>query len=376
MMIERFFANDSKNRTLFDIISAQFSLHYGFKDEDTFTNVKTNINNNLREDGYLLITTFDAVKVRQFLEGKKNHIQEYTDDEGNVKTLFELVKKYEDVPEDVVMGTGNTIDVFMSWFMNDGTYQTEYLVDSRYLIDQMDKYCNLELVTTDTFDNQYELHKDFLTKYAKYEADERTRNNFFKIKAYYDDTNINKGCKFYTDLERYYVFRKRKSVKKQEGGFSDSNKYFIPSMEGYNTNYSFMNSIHHVLRKHEIIPNRITPNSFYNDMDLNLQKDIDLDDTDIKNIIKNIIVKHIDNNNNEIKILDGINIMIIERDCNNEFDIDIIKKNKKLKSDDNIIIIMKEGEWYVPIYEIDDKTKIKNGLFNMKDKIIKDNIDE
>ena len=31
------------------------------------------------------------------------------------------------------MGTGNTIDVHMSWFMNDGTYQPEYLVDSVFL---------------------------------------------------------------------------------------------------------------------------------------------------------------------------------------------------------------------------------------------------
>lgn len=375
-LIEKFFSTDAKSRTTFDIMSSQFSIHYGLKDEETFTNLKSNIDNYLRNDGYLLITTFDAMKVRQFLKGKEKHTQEYTDEDGNVQILFELVKKYEDVPDDVIMGPGNTIDVHMSWIMNEGVYYPEYLVDSRYLIDQFDKHCDLELVSTDTFDNQYELHREFLTVTSQYEADERTRNNFFKIKAYYDDTQINKGCKIYTDLERYYVFRKRKTNKKQKGGFSDVNKYFVPSMEGYNNNYSFMNSIHHVLRKHEVIPKSITPYDFYKDMDLKMNNDLELNKDGIKDIIKKIIVRHVNDRNEEIKILDGVNIFVVERDCNNEFDIDLVKKSKKIKDSDKAIIIMKEGGWYTPIYEIDHKTKIKNGIFEMDDPLIKEILEE
>jgi SAM-dependent methyltransferase len=377
-LMEKFFSDNPSERTLFDIISAQFSIHYGFRDEETFSNLKANINNYLRNDGYLLITTFDAQKVRDFMKGKDKYTQEYTDENGNVQTLFEIIKKYQDIPDDVIMGIGNTIDVHMAWFMNEGTYQPEYLVDSRFLIEEFKKNCDLDLVTTDSFENQYNLHKDFFTNFIKYEADERTKKYFTSIQEFYKSNSINDGSLIYTGLERFYVFRKKKySNKKQKGGdFNNQSKFYVPTMTSYDNDYSFMNSIHHILRSHQIIPQTLNPSQFYEDMGLHMKNDLSFnDDKDIKNVGKNIVIYHQDGGSNgkKEKIIDGLNIIVAERDCNDEFDVKLVKKSKK--DDSNAIIIMKEGQWFVPIYAIDDNTNQKNGIFDMNDDLIKNLID-
>jgi hypothetical protein len=366
-LMEKFFSKEPSGRTMFDIIHSGFSIHYGLRDNETFTNLKNNINNYLRNDGYLMITTFDAQKVREFMKGKEKFTQEYTDENGNVQTLFELIKKYQDVSDDVIMGTGNTIDVHMSWFMNEGTYQPEYLVDSRFLIEELKKDCDLDLVTTDSFENQYTIHKDFFMNYAQYEANLDTRKNFLKIAEFYKSNSINDGCKIFTHLERFYVFRKKKySNKKQKGGeLSNSNKYFVPIMTSYNSNYSFMNSIHHILKSHQVIPSSVTPYQFFKDMDLEIKDDSNLNkESGIKNIAKKIIIYHQGKDDKKQKVIDGLNILIAERDCNDEFDIKLIKKSKKENENSNAIVIMKEGNWYAPIYAISENEE-KNGLFYM-----------
>jgi hypothetical protein len=377
-LMEKFFSKEPNSRTLFDIISAQFSFHYGLRDNETFTNLKKNINDYLRNDGYLMITTFDAEKVRALMKDKDKFTQEYTDENGNVQTLFEIVKKYQDVPDDVIMGTGNTIDMYMSWFMNEGTYQPEYLVDSRFLVEELKKDCDLDLVTTDSFENQYNIHKDFFLNYAQYEANPETKKNFFKIAEFYKSNSVNDGCKIFTHLERFYVFRKKKnSNKKQKGGnLSNTNKFYIPLMDSYNNNHTFMNSIHHILKNHQVIPQSVTPYQFYKDMDLEIKADVELNggkfsDSDnlsdsnktIKNIGKKIVIYHEDNGKKQ-KILDGLNILIAERDCNDEYDIKLIKKSKNNDDNTNAVIIMKEGNWYAPVYAIGENEE-KNGLFYM-----------
>src|SRR5690606_34911581 len=80
--MDKFFSPEPASRTMFDVISAQFSFHYGLRDEETFSNLKKNINDYLRNDGYLIITTFDAHKVKDLLKGKEKYTQEYTDENG------------------------------------------------------------------------------------------------------------------------------------------------------------------------------------------------------------------------------------------------------------------------------------------------------
>lgn len=372
-LIEKFFSKEPKARTVFDIIHAGFSLHYGFKDNETFANLKNNINNYLKQDGYLIITTFDGEKIRELLGDKDKYIQEYTDENGNVKILFEIEKKYQDVDKNVIMGTGNTIGVYMSWLMNEGSQYDEYLVDERFIVEEFKKDCELDLVTADLFSNSYENYKDFFLHYCNFEADERTRNNFLKRADFYKSNSENNGSKVYTNFEKFYVFRKRKNQALQKGGYlNDPSKFYIPTMTSYtNSNNSFMNSIHHILRSHQIIPQSITPQQFYRDLELDLKKDSELTkDLSIKKIAKNIVVHHQSGGGDELEtVIDGLNVVLVQRDCNNDYNMNLIKKSSKI-DDSQVVVILKENDWYAPIYAIDPFTQEKNGIFEMDDEVI------
>jgi SAM-dependent methyltransferase/nicotinic acid mononucleotide adenylyltransferase len=376
-LIEKFFSKDPKKRSTFDVINIQFAIHYAFKNEDTLKNLKANINNYLRNDGYLLVTTFDSNAIRKLLKGKDKYTQEYTDKNGNVKTLFEIKKKYEDVDDDVVMGTGNAIDVHMAWLFNDGVFQPEYLVDDRFIIDEFKKDCNLELVSTDSFENQLTLHKEYLTEYAEFEADERTKKNLEKFAQIYKRSSENDGSRVYTNLERYYVFRKNNkdavkssNQKNQKGsGFMNIEKYVVTPIIGQNNKYSFLNSIHDVLINNAILPPDSFTEQFCDNMDIDYVDDLEID-KQYKNVAKKIVIFHEERGKRK-KAINGVNILIAERDCNDEYDIDLIKKSKNINEDDPVIILVKEGGYYAPVYAI-GKGGVKDGLFHIGDPLIKE----
>jgi SAM-dependent methyltransferase len=371
-LLEKFFSSNSK--MTFDILHFGFSIHYAFKNETTFKNLKSNINNYLRDDGYLLITTFDAYSVRKLLKGKDKFTQEYTDENGKVKILFEIVKKYNDAPDDAILDIGNAIDVHMSWISNEGVYLTEYLVDGRYITDEFKRDCNLELVDTDLFANQYTYHEKFITEFSEYEADIRTRSNFAKVASFYKQNSINNGCRIMSFLYRTYVFRKKKDTKniskKQKGGndFSNVDKFVVPTMTGYDTEHTLLNSIHHILRNHKIIPKTLPVERFYEDLKIDYIIDEELDGK-IKSIAKKLVIYHQNDKGEEEKVVNGLNIFVVERDCNNNYDTDIIKCKKEITDDDLAIILMREGNLYVPVYGLDEN-KVRKGMFYMDDTFI------
>ncbi|ATZ80933.1 mRNA capping enzyme [Bodo saltans virus] len=372
-LIERFFSKDPAKRTTFDVINCQFAIHYSFKNDDSLSNFKKNINNYLRNDGYVLITTFDGNAIRKLLKNKERFTQEYVNEEGEVKILFDIVKKYDDVNDDVIMGTGNAIDVHMAWLFNEGVYQTEYLVDEKFIIEEFKRDCNLELVTMDSFENQFNILKEYLTEYVQYEADDRTREGILKRAGeFYKSNSVNDGCKKYTDLEKYYVFRKNiPKAKKQKGGNNDltnTHKYSISPLPGYDNNYSFINSIHHILKNHEIIPKTLSPKTFCSDMGIDYENDINID-SNFKKIAKNIVIYHANNDGKHEKILNGLNILLAERNKDDEYTFKIIEKGKKITQNDNVIMLAKEGVMYAPIYQID--SDLRNGIFHMDDENIK-----
>ena len=380
----KFFSKDSSKRTLFDRINCQLAIHYLFRNDDTWTNFKTNINNHLRNGGYFLCTTFDAEKIRKLLKDKDRYTQYYTDESGKSKMLFDIVKKYSDVNDDVILGTGHPIDVFISWFSQEGRYLTEYLVDSRFLVEEFKNDCNMDLVDTDSFENQYIIHESYLTHYSKFESELRTRKMLGDVAELYKSNSINDGTKIYYDLFRYYVFRKRDNKDKQKGGtididkdnildFSDTTKFIVPTMSGYDHEYSCINSVHHILKNHKVIPKSLSPEKFCSDIGIPLVTDTYAED-DLSTLAKKIIIDHVvegGKKNKVEKVLDGINIFVIERDCNDSYDIDLIKKNKKLDKKDYAIILQKDGSWYTPIYYIDKDDDKRVGLFEMSHPIIK-----
>lgn len=364
LLMEKFFSEDKSKRTLFDVISAQFSFHYSLKNDETFKNMMNNINNYLNKDGYLLITTFDAIKVRQLLKDKEKYTKEYTDENGKVQTLFEIVKKYKDEPDDVIMGTGNCIDVFMTWFMSENKYHPEYLVDSRYLIEQMDKVCNLDLISTDSFENQYKNNYEFFMNYIQYEPDKRTKKYLDSCADFYKDNSVNNGSRIYSSLYRYYVFRKRKNdkVDKMEKVIGGKNKYSIQTDINYKystyKDYSFLYSVYDIFKKSQIIPQSLSMDDFYLDINYEIKTDDKMTEEEIQKLSEKIIIFHSVSGKKE-KILDCVNIILVERDCNGEFYKKQITNNEKCKS---TILLSKENDLYTPVFEIDKKTNEKIGI--------------
>jgi len=361
-MLRQFFPDDG-HISLFDRISCQFAMHYFLKDKISWDNFKANLKKHLRNGGYFFATAFDAQEVLKVMKDKDTYT-EYYDENGQKKKFFEIVKQYDNSNKQ--LGVGQGIDVYMSWLFDEGTYRTEYLVDFEFIKSEFDKDVDLELIDSDLFANQLTIHEKFLTDAARYESVYATNSTLSKFAEYYDNTDMNIKCKGYTNLNRYFVFRKRMHNTKQVGGnnydFSDITKYKIPSMSNYDNEYSFLSSIHKILVSHSLFPKSVGLEEFANDMETKLLVDNDIDKKYIKKLSKKIIINHeIDD---KIKnILNGINIFIVERDCNNFYDIEQSSIDKK-----NSIVIMREGGLYRPIMKIDDIGV--RGLFKNSDDVI------
>jgi hypothetical protein len=346
-LFEKFFSD--KNQTKFDVVSCQNALHYFLKDEISWGNFKSNINQTLRNGGYFMVTHMDAKKVIKALENKNLITYEYTDNEGNKEKLFEIIKKYDDNNIKKTIGLGNPIDLFASWMFEDGTFMTEYLVDVDFLKKDLLESCQLELIETDTFENQYKINKEFFKdNIYKYEPNLETREFLDKVSKYYEKNEINDTCKVFTNLWRFSIFRKKDIG--QVGGkvdFSEIKKYTVPKMDGYDNSFSLQNSIHHVLQTHNIIPSSVIEDELFNHLKINMIDDYKLNDNTLKKILNRIKIEHELEDNNFKTIIDGIDICTFERDENNNYRSNIIKCGK---GDAKIITLVKEGQLYKPLY--------------------------
>jgi SAM-dependent methyltransferase len=376
-LMDKFFSKDEKKRTLFDRINCQFAIHYMFKNAVTLGCFKQNLNMYLRNGGYLLATTFDGQKIAELLGTKDKYTSEYTDENGKKKILFEIIKKYDVDADKGIMGTGHAIDVYMAWICLEGRYLTEYLVDKRFIEKEFLDSCDLELVDTDNFGNQLNIHRNYFEEYAKYEEIDETRQFLAKVGGFYKTNEVNEGCTVYNSLMRYYVFRKKDGSKtsqsKQKGGndsetkydFSDLSQFKVASMEEYNNDYSYFNSIHQLMRSHKIIPKHVKPDEMYGDFGIKIIDDKDLKPSDIRTMAQKISISHTVKSESNV-VIDGLNVFVVERDCNDDYDIDFYGKAKSSK---RAIILMKEGDLYLPIYHIESDGR-KKGLFKMSDPLV------
>jgi len=133
----------------------------------------------------------------------------YYVDGSNKKILFEYKELYTEA-ESKLNKTGLSIDFYNASFMSEGTYITEYLVTPKFLIDTIEEKCNMTLVDTDTFENQFNIHKDFLEMGSNFEANLQTRDQFNKILQFYNmNLDDNEGSYELMKLNRYYVFQKK-----------------------------------------------------------------------------------------------------------------------------------------------------------------------
>jgi SAM-dependent methyltransferase len=194
---------NSNNYKTFDIVNAQFTIHYYFENDNSLNNFLNNVKKHLRQHGFLLVTTFDANIVHNTFnkDGKIN--AEYMSSDGNNSILYDINRLYPSNTKNLKQ-TGLAIDVLMKW-INQEDYYKEYLVEPSFLIESMDKI-GLSLIETDTFKNLFDNYKDYLNNYVKNESIDNTKKYLMTTAKYYDENF--KNFHSYSFLFRYYIFQK------------------------------------------------------------------------------------------------------------------------------------------------------------------------
>ncbi len=355
---DRFFGD---KKVKFDRITCFFCLNNVIENQDRWSSFKTNINNHLKSGGYISLCIIDVEELIKLMNGKNSYTSHYTDDKGDKKVLFDIktnidMKTYNKNNINI----GDAFEIHTSWTagLDAESYVTEYMISKEQLIKDLSKDCNLELIDTDTFGNQYEMHKDTIVNYSRYN-NKPTQESLSKVKQYYENNEMNTECLKYTRLQRYVIFRKRDyTMTTLKGGsniLNDKNTQIYKSRTGNNT---FIESIHNVLNIHHLIPHSLSLSEFMKEHDIE-NYDNDLDMKSMKRIAKNIQIYHQNvSNNNVKKVVNGINIYLVADDT-----ITIIGGNAK-----HNIIISQEDDKYHCVF----KTRAKglSGILSNKDELI------
>jgi len=376
--MKKFFSKNKSRRTIFDRISCQFTIQKFLANVTVWNNFMTNINMYLRPGGYLLISCLDADTIINLLGENENYTTSYTDNMGKKRILFEIVKRYDKLNKKNI-GLGQAIDVHNAIVSFEGNYVTENLVQKEFIKKELLEKCDLELVETDLFENQYKIHQDYFKNYAKYEDNPDTRKFLLNAAKFFDqEEEINKALYDVNKLYRYYVFRKNDNPQKknQIGGHNDMYINNIKSVLDprkfrgrYFTDieYSLQNSICDILKESDIIPQSINMGEFYNDFNIKLQQDEEINGNDIQQYCSNISIGHSDSEDLSKTVLNGLNILILKHDSG-KINIRGFGRRKKLSRKDPTILIYQD-EHYVPLYRIREGKNI--GLFNTNTKFIR-----
>jgi len=207
----------------YDVINAQFTIHYYLSDEISWTNFCQNINDHLEDHGYVLFTCFDGRMIYNLLKGKKSWKISKTDNNGIKTTFCEIGKMYTDNDD---IGLGFAINVYNSTVNIPGQSYTEYLVDPTFLEKSLKEKCGLTLVESDSFYNIFNLYKKYFTipvgedfEYLAGDNAKKHRDimNYYmmldtKCKSQFltEDIDTNLAAFKMSSLNRYYIFKKTK----------------------------------------------------------------------------------------------------------------------------------------------------------------------
>lgn len=231
LIIKYFGKNDKdKNYTRFHVINHSLMFHYLLKDDLTLDTHLHNINKLLKLNGTVLITTMDGAMIHKNFDKEGKISQYYKDANGDEQLLFEWIRKYDPETTDIKT-TGLAIDFHMKKFMDAGIHQTEYIVEKNFLISEMKKKCNLELIETATFEEYYNNSKSFIEDIGSEissSKNDKTRQYLNNVKKYYNrETSEDKACFEFTKYHRYYIFKKyeRKKVQKGSGNKNEKKEY-------------------------------------------------------------------------------------------------------------------------------------------------------
>ncbi len=200
-LIDKYFTKDKK----YDVMNSQFAIHYLFDQQTSVNNLINSIKQYLKVDGYIICTLFDPKQVMTLLNGKDVFTSYYTDDDGQRRKFFEIIKKFDgDIRDD----TGLAIDVHMGWISQEGKYITEYLVTPKLLIKTMEK-AGCALVDTDLFVNTYNINKKWFTEVIDHEENPKNKKFYKNVAQFYGELKgAEKEGKIWNNLYRFFVFKK------------------------------------------------------------------------------------------------------------------------------------------------------------------------
>ena len=203
--------NKDTKKEMFDIFNCQLMIHFLFKDEFTWNNFCKNINNYLNYDGYVLITCLDGNIIHEKFIKNSGKISHFYEINGNKKKLFEFISKYEEKifnKENV----GLKYDAFVSMIKDDNNYDTEYLVKDKFIIESLNKKCDLKLIEQENFHNIFLNKKDFFENHLEYEVNNFTKNYLQNVKQFYEKNSMNDASLEFLKLHKLYVFKKIKKI--------------------------------------------------------------------------------------------------------------------------------------------------------------------
>lgn len=212
-LIHKFLSGTKK----YGAVNCQFTLHYYLSDELSWSNFCSNLNNNMEDNAYVLITCFDGKLIYDTLTNKQKLTASYTDNNGNKNIFYEIVKIYNDAEK---KGIGMGIDFYNSLISDEGTYIREYLVFPDFLEKSFKEKCGLELVETDSFFNIFNLYKNYFTRdqTSDFALGDTSHKRYQEIRDFYLSLTPNSHSDIVSDaamasfklsmLNRYYIFKK------------------------------------------------------------------------------------------------------------------------------------------------------------------------
>ncbi len=215
-LLESIFGTDSNNlnNIKFDVFNCQLMIHFVLKNDVTWNNFCSNINNYMADDGYLLISTFDGEKLHKMFKQKNGNIKEVYSEEGTRKTFFEFKSSYDHSSNNIDK-TGLSYSAFVSMIKDDNNFDTEYIVTEKFLVNSLKEKCDMELVESNSFHKIYEQQRNFFENIAPKEENSLTKNYLMKVREFYNmEDSINKASLEFNKLHKYYIFKKKTSNNK------------------------------------------------------------------------------------------------------------------------------------------------------------------
>ena len=197
----------NKNAT-YDRINCPVYLPFMLENEVKWNNFLQNINWYLKPGGQVVFIARDAERTMDLLKDTDKYTVNYTNKIGEEFVFFEIIKQYSDTSKNIGLG----IDVHFVKTCQEGKYITEFLVKKDFLVEELDKKCDMVLVETDLYENQFNIDGEFINKYGQYEEKPETNKFMQSVTAFYDmEDSMNRVSFEMVRLQRFYVFQKRDS---------------------------------------------------------------------------------------------------------------------------------------------------------------------